>query len=482
MNVYGLRSVLPNCRIAIIGAGSGGIALLHHLASAGARNLDLTLFDGEQTIGSGEAYQSYRQHHQTVRPILNRHVERMSLGDKISPTFSRWLNSQGVSFAPDAFAPRELFGAYQSMLLATACERFAKLGCQLRMVIEPVKRLRVSDHVTICAGSALYQGFDVVVVTPGQKSRRLISQAVYSAAPSSRHVIIIGSGLSAAEVALQELNHDHDVTVSMVSPSGQLPAVRSVHYHPHITRHAASKSQVARQSCSSAPTLAKITQALDADLRDLDCSIRDLNMGSTLPGEALLRADMEAATRPLYWQSYFDGINIPLNRVYSHLSPDAQHQFRRVFGRPWAKRRISIPYQTADSLAKALDSKRLRLIRGSASNIVAQIQAKKLIDCSGHDLSLHDPDDDLRRSLRDDVGMQVNDLGHGLVDPETCLIRCEERQNTLTPSIYAMGGLTAGTFFFTSAIDVIAEQSALIAKHLIRTRPAHFEVSHENIG
>jgi uncharacterized NAD(P)/FAD-binding protein YdhS len=164
---------------------------------------------------------------------------------KIRMIFLSYLLRIGYSVTRDSFVPRRLFGDY----LVDRYERYSGLASSVginvrhisascrsltirshrnyQLALDNGKQLRVTD-VMFCTGHGSpivpraceqYLDYPTVIPCPFPEA------AMVEKLPEPCRVLIAGSKLSAIDAALILCREGH--TVTMLSPSGELPAVRS---------------------------------------------------------------------------------------------------------------------------------------------------------------------------------------------------------------------------------------------------------------
>ena len=227
-------------RIAIIGAGASGVLLASAIArsSSGA---EVTLID--PSPGRGVAYGDPRPEY-----LLNTRVGNMSLDLHTPGGFLTWLRANAErpeGWTADDFAPRARFGDYLEHRLAAVLA--GELGGPApRLVRERVEaaelsasqwRLRFSSGKTLTA--------DVVVLATGWSRPRPLrfhgreevdslvrddpwnAHALDGLEPGAE-VLLIGSGLTALDVALAVWRKQPDAKVTALSRHGMLPRVHGL--------------------------------------------------------------------------------------------------------------------------------------------------------------------------------------------------------------------------------------------------------------
>lgn len=221
--------------VAIVGGGFSGAAVAYHLAKAGA-HARILVFEPRESLGAGLAYSDLDPTHR-----INVPAKRMSLLPDDDTHFSRWLEASGAldsdpaARAGDAaFPARMVFGRY--------------VDAMLRPFVEQGRINHIRDKVV----SARQSGHDWVLRTPrGEETRaqilvvatthphpmvpsqfgkvlgdpRLIQNSLADGALDGvlqmDRVLIVGCGLTAADIVASLDARGHEGHVTMISRRGQ---------------------------------------------------------------------------------------------------------------------------------------------------------------------------------------------------------------------------------------------------------------------
>ncbi len=227
-----MRPVRPT--VAIVGGGFSGASVAYHLARAKV-SASLVVFEPRARIGAGLAYGGddpvYR---------VNVPATRMSLLPNDETHFARWLVSSGVLAqdpgalsGADAFPRRQDFGRYVDQALRP----FVAEG-RVRHVREAVVSVRrASDAwlVRTTTGREIFADLVVIATThPGpalpvelrglHDDPRLIADALADGAlnrvSASERVLVVGSGLTAADIIAKLDARGHRGRIVMISRRG----------------------------------------------------------------------------------------------------------------------------------------------------------------------------------------------------------------------------------------------------------------------
>ena len=211
-----------------------------HLTRQAVGRLDISLIDRAGSRGRGLAYSAENPHH-----LLNVRVENMSALPEHPSHFRDWLERR-TGRTPDAlaFVSRGLYGAYVEEILASAVE-----GASGRVSINPVTadcvdieqraggwtlgladgRAIAADAVALCLGH-FPPHFPAAAAALGADPRAVCDpweqESLAAIAPGDR-VVIIGSGLTMADVAVELQDRGHRGPIVVVSRHGLLPNVHA---------------------------------------------------------------------------------------------------------------------------------------------------------------------------------------------------------------------------------------------------------------
>ena len=210
--------------VAIIGGGFSGAALAYYLArrpdSAGAL---IIVVEPRERLGAGLAYSSAEPSHR-----INVPAGRMSLDTAEPDQFARWLEGarlleNGERAASDVYAQRGLFGRY----VLDALRRLVRAGrmevCRARaerIMRETDGRFRIqlSDTVELTADILALATTHPLPAVPSPLTRVAQAKgfladpydpAALAAVPDKARVLIVGNGLTSADVVatLDRLGH-----------------------------------------------------------------------------------------------------------------------------------------------------------------------------------------------------------------------------------------------------------------------------------
>ncbi len=235
-------SVLP--RVAIVGGGFAGACVAIHLLRQAGQPIEIAIVEPRPALGHGLAYGTDDPAHRINVPSDN-----MSVFAEDPLHFSRWLERTGARAAdPEGEAPpnwhfsrRQVFGAYMADTLSDAVSA-APAGTVVSHVRDrathaspgqPKVRFRLEHGGVLEADCCIFVVSHERPIFPFPLDRDtrgdpgLIQnpwdQAALAAIAPDSEVIILGTGLTMADVASGLLARGHRGRIVAVSRRGQLP-------------------------------------------------------------------------------------------------------------------------------------------------------------------------------------------------------------------------------------------------------------------
>jgi uncharacterized NAD(P)/FAD-binding protein YdhS len=465
--------------IAVIGAGYSGAAFAIHMSRLAPRPVEILLVEPRARPGTGLAHSTGHPDH------------RLNAADSIHllyldrpEHFSNWLRASGaLERDPAASArngriyPRRAdFGAYVCQELDRHRDSNPS-GSTIRHVSKRAVRasIRPGDaSISLDDGDTLHAAACVLAVGQGQPQlpdslRDLArhpgcvanpwnSEALRAVDPN-RDVLILGTGLTAADVIATLARQGHRGGIDAVSRRGMRPAAHSP-FPPSLPRLQGLMQEipefVARHGTPD--TVAKILRALRADIDRLD------------PARAS-------------WHAPFDDVRDASHVLWPNLSTSEQKRFLRHL-KPWYDvHRFRIPPQVEEIVAQMVDSRQLAFRRARALSVRQASQGlavefedhgatspreaiySTLINCTGFDSRLASATDPLVRGLAADGLVRASACGLGVdVDADSRAIGI---RGACVPNLYVIGPLTGGSLGEASSVPVITRQILQMIPRLI---------------
>jgi uncharacterized NAD(P)/FAD-binding protein YdhS len=453
------RDVAPReSRVAVVGGGFSGLMALVHLARAmpAAR---LALFERRPLRAPGVAYGGCDQSH-----LLNVPAARMGALPEDAGGFLRWLESRRPrAFGPDDFAPRALFGEYLVEHVAAA---LAEAGDRISLVRDAVVHLdRLPSRIEMLLASGRSTVADAVILAPGMPPARAPWNRVDHGAPRSAlvadpwepgavdgidpgaEVLVLGSGLTAIDIAQGLRRAGHVGRIRMVSRNGRLPLPHAMPGEPAAT--------LDPKSLAGGPAAAMH-------------AVR-----------ALARA---RAHDRLGWQGAVDAVRPHASAAWQSWSPAQRRRFLRHARPAWEVHRHRAPRTVLDDLGQQMLEGRVVVERGSLAAIhpsdVGMVEAQvkgpdgvwrshrvaRIFNCIGPAMGIRDTVDPMLGSLlrsglavEDETGIGLRTAAAGeLID----------RAGHADDRILLIGALRRGDLWESTAVPELRVQAAHAAAHV----------------
>ena len=460
MNKRVLAERLP-VRVVIIGGGYTGVAYAIHLIAHTARALTIDIVEPAALLGRGIAYGTHNLAHRINVPI-----GRMSLYRNDPTHATRWMMAQGV--LPDAastderglqYVARTHYGAYVADTLARAVA-----GAAARVTLQHQQRRATSIDVCTTHRHIVHLNVgdplpaDIVVLAFGHAvpvapcalepavlaHPRLISDpwqagALDGIAPSEQ-VLLVGTGLTMADVLASLLRGGHRALITAISRRGLLPKTHG--------------------EFGSIDFLAGVSPP------------------RTARGLLRLARERIVAHRPRDWHPVLDGLRAQLHLLWPALPAVEQRRAVHRLLPFWEVHRFRIGPQVQATLSRAIATCQLKVLQAGVISIapvndglqcqlrlpgglVRQARFDRVIFCTGPEKNI------MRNPLigvllaRGTVSLDA--IGAGLaVDRQS---RVLDASGEVVRGWYAYGPITRGTFGeMTGAPDIAQHVEELMRR------------------
>jgi uncharacterized NAD(P)/FAD-binding protein YdhS len=425
------------CTTLVIGGGAAGALTSHHLLHGTDHRI--LLVEPAARPARGLAYASTDDQH-----LLNSRAIAMSVDSTQPAHFLHWAHRHGLPAGPTSFLPRRAYGDYlaESLALGTDPRLHHIRATVSRLTPHPGGGLRAAldtgahlhaDRAVLATGHAAPRDPYPIGVHPRYIGNPWTPGAL-DAAPDDQPVLLIGTGLTAVDVALTLHRRPRHAPVHAISRRGQLP---QAHVLPHAT--------------AAAPTL------------------------TTGPLSHLIRQIRTAATHTDDWRTVVDGLRPHTSTLWQQLTPTEQRRFIRHVARWWETHRHRMAPAVAARVADLRATGLLHITAGEPARIEpardgftvtdrtgTTRHVGAIVNCTGPGSALHQP---LIRSL----------IAAGHARPDRHRLGLDvTADGTLTSGapIHVIGPARRGQLWETTAVPEIRNQAEALASRLARVLSA----------
>ena len=451
-----MRRRLTTRPVVVVGAGASGLLTTRALLRAG--HPSVVLVERDATWSAGPAYATRDAQH-----LLNVPAGNLSVDGDEPLDFVDWASRRMPGVTPCAFLPRAQFGAYLRESLATTA-RNARHSRLVRITaaatsVDPAPSTTFDapgPRVHLDAGRSI-DAAHVVLALGNPRPRPLAGDAehviedpwspgAFDRVAPDDVVVMVGSGLTAIDVALTLVAHRQSRVLRMVSRRGLLPRA----HHPQPTR---PPREIGRE-LPSPLTARSATAWLRA---------------------AIVEADGD-------WQAVFDAVRPRTNEIWSLLPERERIRLTRLAGRYWEVHRHRAAPEVATQATRLIASGRLhvgtgavecveRVSRGASRVVVrdargarSTIDAHWVVNCTGPDFDVRRSGGAILRGLLDRGRARSGPLGLGLdVAPDGALV---DRAGRAAATVSVVGPLRRGSEWETTAIPEIRAQAEQVAARI----------------
>ena len=428
--------------VAIVGGGASGALLAMHLVAAGDPPR-IAIVERSGTLARGLAYRSRDPLH-----LLNTRMRDMSVWPDRPGDFSAWLAERAPGSGD--FIARSVYGDY---LEARFAEAVKAAGDRLRTVsgevVDIVPEGDAGYRVVLEDGAALRARHVVLATghappsadTAGWLGNPWDTDAI-AAIPPDGDVLLLGTGLTAVDVAISLIEQGHRGRVLAVSRRGLLPRAHASGGHGEH---------------------ADIAPLFEGPLSRRLAAFR-----------ALQRHGHD-------WQHLMHELRPRNAELWRELDEPQRRRFLRHLRPWWDVHRHRMPPEVAERIAGAIRDGRLVLMAGRvdvvdapAGEIRVEIHGRgteggeahgftRVIDCRGS-ICAPDPAIPLLAGLAEEGLLRADVLGLGVaVDDADAVL---DADGAPVPGVHALGPPTRGRHWESTAIPDIRRRAAELAARL----------------
>lgn len=337
LSVPASRDTASNRTVAIIGGGATGALLARALIRRTGR--EVVLISPESSPGRGVAYGAAQPWH-----ILNARAGSMSICPDDPMHLVRWARERGHAIEGTDFLPRALYGDY---LAEQFTETIKVSGGRLRHHVATATALHQDEHgYAVLTDAGPVRAGQVILAVGNPEQQRL--PGVGDAARTSPHfvtdpwsayqrpaadepILLIGTGLTAVDVALTLTETGHRGPIEAISRRGLHPLA-----HPQLPPSSAHPDLI-------------------------------LDGGLTL--RQLMRRVRAAIAAGADWVAVIDTLRHQADRLWDDFSDCDRQRFLRHVNRFWDVHRHRMAPPVAARIAELQEQGRLRFSAGRLESV-----------------------------------------------------------------------------------------------------------------
>lgn len=496
--------------ITIVGGGATSLSFLYsYLASVPGKNMPTTVYllDKRGCFGSGAAYEP-----DVASNILNSKTGFITPFYDRPGDFFNWLTeSQPIwrkSFPDfrleqDNYAPRPLFGMYLRSKMTWLVKEALIKNVQIIQVDAEVKDITMSgkifviqtdcslslasDYVFLCCGTLpakqTHFGANVNTILGSPYPISGLVQKI----PVDARVGIIGSRLSGIDAVIGLIENGHKGAITIYSRSGYFPSVRGT--QGRITPKLLTADHIDDLvNLNGNISLHDVIELITNEISLLSDTPRSREIPSApmppLPPEdleAYLAKEIGLAQESRNWQAVLYSTNSVIDKLWMALEDAEKAEFLSKHFSAFMSYRVSIPAENARKILGYLQSGKLffrpgafTMTIGADDKPIINMETTRhpsssydfVINATGSPRCVTELNSDLLTNLLQRGTLTPHKFGGISVDQDTYQVIGESGRKS---HLYAMGELTTGTFFFTSALEINARHARNCAMKFIES-------------
>ena len=446
--------------VAIIGGGFSGAILAAQLLRRSNPSFSVVVVEKTSSVGRGLAYGTACH-----SLLLNVRARNMSAFADDPHHFLRWAQSNyDPATGPGSFLPRSVYGHYVQAVLNQAAQSAGKQELEWirdeAVTLSPTSdgtteihlrggRRVLADRVVLAMGN--FPPGDPLASWDAENGSRYVrnpwSAESFEGVDSLDSILLVGSGLTSVDMAVQLRIQGCRGTIHVVSRHGLLP-------QPH---------------------------------KAMDACPPFWNESSPKNTRGLLRLIRkqvwQAQQKGGEWQSVFDSLRPLVARIWQSLPEPERRRFLRHVRPYWEVHRHRAAPDIAKSIADQISSGQIKIHAGRITDYVEDDRGTKVtyrdrkngkptsllvdrvINCTGPESDCRRLEDSLMSALLDKGLARPDPLFLGLdVSLDGALIA---RDGTTSSSLYAVGPVRKGSLWESTAVPELREQIHKLVEHLV---------------
>lgn len=446
-----MNSMRPQHVVVVGGGASGTLTALALLTRTEHR---VTVVDSTERLGLGVAYGDCESSH-----VLNSHANSMSCDPNHPADYVDWLQQHQPGATGMSFGSRSEYGQYlrqrfaeRSMHHEGRCEHVrqdvVRITANREVTLQDGFTIQ-ADHVVLCVGLNAVtwpmELADQLRDFPGAYENPWLPWVFDKVAPDVP-VLVLGTGLTAVDVALSLNDRPRTAEVVCVSRHGELPRV-----------HRNEQHLPAKPPAWWHPQPGTSLRILEEDMRRAADECRD-------------------------WRTIVDAMQPHADDIWRNLSPADKAEFIATKARTWENLRHRMCSDVANRFMRLVSEGTVRVVGGgihsldvAGDTVTAVIGDARetltcgaVVNCTGPG-STPENSPQIIRTMIDDQVAAADKYGFGIsTDVDGTLLRPD---GTRHDGIWTIGPLRRGTLWETTAIPDLRAQAYATAAAIGATDP-----------
>jgi uncharacterized NAD(P)/FAD-binding protein YdhS len=446
-------------KIAIIGSGFSGTLTAVHLLRNSVQPLIIDLYEKAEKNARGVAYSTESDAH-----FLNVPAGRMSAFPDDPNHFLKWLEETGQKTEPTTFVRRRLYAKYLEKILADAEKQAPPMSVFSRKFREVTEFPADGFYDAVVLATGNFPPRDIPVRLGGEfyQTARSIrdpwAPGVLKKIKKDEPVLLIGTGLTMVDVALELHMNGHQGLIYALSRHGYLP---QIHLSAASTGVTAVPIEMPKAWNSGG----------DVKVREIFSWLRSLEE---------------------QWRAGMDSLRPHTPSLWKRLSDQERARFFRHCRAFWDVHRHRLAPQVGASVMKLIADGKLKLLSGrltrfnqrSASSVDVFYSPRHeksaggilnvgyVINCTGPNNDFSAIDSRLIQDLKQKrlISPHPTRLGLQASDDGALIAEAGSEAGSITTKIYAIGSARQGNIWETIAVPELRVQAQELALLLLKMK------------
>lgn len=447
-------------RITIIGGGASGTLLaVNLLKQKSEERLEINLVEKRAVVGRGVAFSTEEDVH-----LLNVPAAKMGAFADDIEHFHKWLQENEFTYGPSDFVPRRVFGRYLREQLDTA-EKAKAENVELNLFDDEAIDITYNDgkpQVHLASGDTIYSEKVVLAFGNFLPPHPTVTDQSFTASDkyfqdpwsgevfdrinSNDAVLIVGTGLSMADVTMQLNKLGHTGQINAISTRGLLPAVHKLGFtYPSFYEELHG--------------LTRITDILKVVRKHIT------------------KAEADSSD----WRAVIDSLRPVTQQIWQDLPLAEKKYFMQHLSRYWNVARHRMPPDAALVIDEMRGAGQLQILKGRLQKIAVKedggfdvqytlidaehhIHADAIINCIGSESKFDQLDSSLVQNLMTKGTIRCDNLRFGL--DSTADGHLLDVHGTASRVLFTLGTALKGVLWESTAIPEIRVQANQLAQKL----------------